>query len=123
MKKFLFIGLVLASGLTSAEWVQISENDDANIYIDLSTLRKNGNLRTVWQLHDQKKRSEDGTLSSRISWEYDCQSERVRIVSATSHPEAMAKGKKLYTVYKASEWRDIAPKTMGYNGLKAVCAE
>ena len=34
-----------------------------------------------------------------------------------------AKGKKLYSVYKASDWRDIAPKTMGYNGLKAVCAE
>ena len=121
MKKLLLIGLVFAAATASAEWVQISENDEANIYIDLSTLRKNGNLRTVWQLHDQKKRGEDGTMSTRISWEYDCQSERVRIISATSHPEAMGKGKKLFTVYKASDWRDIAPNTMGHNGLKAVC--
>lgn len=121
MKKWLFISLVFVAAAASAEWVQISENEEANVYIDLSTLHKDGNFRTVWQLHDQKKRNEDGTMSTRISWEYDCQNERVRILSATSHPEAMAKGKKLFTVYKASDWRDIAPNTMGHNGLKAVC--
>ena len=122
MKKLLFVCLVFASSAVFAEWAKLSENDETIVYIDLSTVRKDGNLRTVSQLHDDKKRGEDGVKSTRISWEYDCNSERVRIVSATSFPETMAGGKKLFSFYKTSEWRDIAPETAGYNGLKAVCA-
>lgn len=122
MKKLLFVCLVFASSAVFAEWANLSENDETIVYIDLSTVRKDGNLRTVSQLHDDKKRGEDGVKSTRISWEYDCNSERVRIVSATSFPETMAGGKKLFSFYKTSEWRDIAPETAGYNGLKAVCA-
>lgn len=123
MKKLLVICCLLAAGPASAEWVKMSENDDADVYIDATTIRKEGSLRTVWQLHDEKKRNRDGTMSSRIKWEYDCSGERVRMISATSHSGSMATGKKLYNVYKASEWRDIAPATMGQNGLKVVCAE
>ena len=122
MKKLLFVCLVFASSAVFAEWAKLSDNDETIVYIDLSTVRKDGNLRTVSQLHDDKKRGEDGVKSTRISWEYDCNSERVRIVSATSFPETMAGGKKLFSFYKTSEWRDIAPETAGYNGLKAVCA-
>ncbi|MBK7685728.1 MAG: hypothetical protein KA388_07660 [Rhodocyclaceae bacterium] len=122
MKKLLFVCLVFAAGAASAGWVKISENDETIVYIDLSTVRKDGNLRTVSQLHDEKKRSEDGVKSTRISWEYDCNNERVRIVAAASFPETMAGGKKLFSFYKTSEWRDIAPETAGFNGLKAVCA-
>jgi hypothetical protein len=123
MKKFLIACLLIVSGSAFADWIKLSDNDDATVYIDLTTLRKDGNLRTIWQLHDEVKPGSDGTLSSRIQWEYDCSGERVRMISATGHSGPKATGKKLYTVYKTTEWRDIAPETMGQNGLKAVCAK
>ena len=122
MKKLLFVCLLVATSSALAEWIKLSSNDDANVYIDPTTLRKDGNLRKVWQLNDEIKAGRDGTMSSRILWEYDCIGERVRMISATGHSGPMATGKKLYTVYKTSDWRDIAPETMGQNGLKVVCA-
>ena len=123
MKKLLCVCAVLTTNVASAGWVKMSENDDADVYIDATTIVKNGNLRQVWQLHDEIRRARDGTKSSRILWEYDCKGERVRMISATGHAGSMAAGKKLYNVYKASDWRDIAPETMGENGFKVVCAE
>ncbi|MBK9520503.1 MAG: hypothetical protein IPO13_02585 [Rhodocyclaceae bacterium] len=123
MKKILLVYLLIASNLAFADWIKLSDNDDATVYIDLTTLRKDGNLRTVWQLHDEMKASNDGTLSSRILWEYDCNGERVRMLSASGYSGPKATGKKLYTFYKTTEWRDIAPETMGQNGLKAVCTK
>lgn len=123
MKKCLFAYLLFAAGTALAEWTKMSENDDANVYIDRTTLRQDGNLRSVWQLHDEKKRGQDGTMSSRIRWEYDCMGERVRIISASNYSGSMGAGKKLYTVYEPSSWRDVAPGTMGHNGLKAVCVQ
>ena len=123
MKKLLIASLLFVASSASAGWVKMSENDDADVYIDATTITKEGNLRQVWQLHDEKKRNRDGTLSSRIKWEYDCAGERVRMITATSHSGSMASGKKLFNVYKPSEWRDIAPATMGQNGFKVVCTQ
>jgi hypothetical protein len=123
MKKFVLLCAVSFATSASATWVKMSENDDADVYIDATTIVKNGDFRQVWQLHDEIKRARDGTRSSRILWEYDCKGERVRMISATGHDGPMATGKKLYNVYKASDWRDIAPDTMGENGFKVVCTK
>ena len=52
MKK-IALALVLAavSGAALAEWVKLDESDQVHSYIDPATIRKDGNLRRVWEIH------------------------------------------------------------------------
>ena len=93
------------------------------LYIDPTTIRKDGNFRKVWQLNDLKERHKDGELSRRVRNEYDCKKERFRVLSFSTHSEPMANGMSLYqSSAESTEWNDIPPGTFAETVLKIVCA-
>jgi hypothetical protein len=106
-----------------AAWVNVGENEEAIVYIDPVTIRKNGNYRKVWELYDIKK-PDGGVMSRRGLWEYDCKEARVRLLSNSAHSEPMAGGKVLHKDDDdASTWGYIAPETFSAFNLKFVCTK
>ena len=63
-------------------------------------------------------------MSRRVLFEYDCKDERSRVLSFSTHSEAMAGGKALSTYSSGpSKWDYIAPGTSGQTNLRIVCAK
>ena len=53
-KTILMILLAVASSSPAAEWVKVSENETAAIYVDPATIGKAGDLVKMWRLLDFK---------------------------------------------------------------------
>ena len=122
MRLALTVLLMLATTVACAEWVRINETDTGVIYVDPTTIRKDGDLRTVWGLTNLKTRDSAGELSRRRLDEYDCKQERYRIVSISTHSEAMAMGRILTRDSDSSEWQYAAPGSVAGDLLGFVCA-
>ena len=123
MKKLLIAMVLIATGSAWAEWVKLGENKDANIYIDPASIRKDGNLRRVWQIQDLKQRNKDGEMSRRARREFDCKQERFRFLSLSSHSEPMAGGTTLFSEGEDAKWHDIPPDSVAEAMQKFVCAK
>ena len=123
MKKTI-VAVVLAamSGGVWAEWVKMSEIDEAVTYLDPATIRRDRSLRRVWELYDLKVRAKGGEMSRRAFSEYDCKEERFRMLSNTAHSGPMAAGETLSAWNTPGEWIYIAPGTLAEYALKYVCA-
>ena len=123
MKKLFLVSLMMLAGSAWAEWVLYSETDTSTFYYDPATIRKDGNMRRVWELSDLRKRHKDGEISRRYRAEYDCKNERTRILSFSLHSEPMAGGEVLKNFGEDKEWREIPPGTVVNTILKIVCAK
>jgi len=113
----------MLAGSAWAEWVLYSETDTSTFYYDPATIRKDGNMRRVWELSDLRKRHKDGEISRRYRAEYDCKNERTRILSFSLHSEPMAGGEVLKNFGEDKEWGEIPPGTVINTILKIVCAK
>lgn len=122
-KTILMILLAVVSIGAMAEWVKVSESDAAFFYIDLATIRRNGDFRRVWEMRDMKKIDKDGVMSVRALMEYDCNEERSRILSISEHSEPTLGGKVLLSSDDPSTWRYVAPGTVFESTLKVVCTK
>ena len=93
------------------------------MYIDRETIRKDGQLRRVWILHDDIKTDQYGAKSRRLRHEYDCKNERYRFLSYSSHSERWAQGNTLlFRTPENDPWTDSPPNTPVEDILKFVCA-
>jgi hypothetical protein len=106
-----------------AEWVKVRETKDATFYIDPATIRKDGNLRKIWEVKDFRERDTGGEMSVRFLSEYDCREERYRVLALSSHTEPMAKGHTVISGDDPSPWVTIPLDTLGKATLKRVCAK
>lgn len=124
MRIILCFLLSLVAAPAWAEWVKVSVAEDGSlsIYIDPASIRKDGNLRKVWQINARKQRDKDGAMSVRARHEYDCKEDRFRVLAASSHSEPMAGGDVLESADDPSTWFAIPPDTLSARVLKVVCA-
>ena len=122
MKKFVFVCLLFATGSAWADWVNVGKSADTTLFIDPTTIRKEGDFRKVWGIQDLKERDKDGEMSRRYREEYDCSGGRKRFLSATTHSELMGGGNTLATTNEPSPWSDIRPNSVADDILKTVCA-
>lgn len=123
IKTFLLL-LLFSTSPAWAEWVKVAETDRAIFYIDPATIRKEGNLRKAWEVHDFKTRQADGNMSDRLKNEYDCKNERNRLLAGSKHPESMGGGRTIFNQSEEStNWNHIPPGTAAATILKIVCAQ
>ena len=122
MKKLIFVSLMaMLTGSAWAEWVWYSGSNEASVFYDPATIRKDGNLRRVWTVANI--RYKDGENSYRARSEFDCKKERYRFLATSSHSEPMAGGNVLETTFEENKWREVAPDTFDQTMLKIVCAK
>ncbi len=104
--------------------MRVSENDVGTvIYVDPSTIRKNGNLRRYWVLHNYAKADKDGDLSVRGVVKTDCKEERRRDLQEDWFRGPMASGQRSGGSNRPSEWEYVAPGTSGESVMKFVCSQ
>ena len=119
-KTILMLMLAAMSTGAMAEWVKHIEIGQAVMYHDPATIRKDGNLRKVWEVQDLKQRT-DGAMSRRALVEYDCKEERYRILSISSHSDRMAGGYIIVSSDTTNDWEHVPPSSPAEALLKVVC--
>lgn len=103
--------LAMASSSALAEWAVVGTNDISSLYADPATMRKAGNVVTMWYLIDYKESQSyrDGKtyLSTKTQAEHDCKKVEWRQLSYAWHAGNMGAGK---VVTDGSELSDPAAK-------------
>lgn len=121
MRMLLCFLLAVVAAPAWAEWVKVDEVEEANVYIDPATIKRDGNLIRVWELNDFKKQGPKGARSVRVLTEYNCEKERSRVLSLTAFSKPMLGGKILESGDPVDFGGYIAPNTVGALILKRVC--
>lgn len=84
-------------------WVKVSENKAFVLYVDPVHTGRNATLRRVWELFDLKN-AHQGEASLKSLDEYDCTTQRYRILSASGHSGPMGTGAVLWNMQHAGRW-------------------
>ena len=121
--KSLFLALLFVSGSAFAEWRFIEESSLGDMYyIDPTTIRKDGNLRTMWIKAEFKIREKDGAISTREKLEIDCKKEAVRMLASASFADPNLMGQVIESMdYPNRPFRAIAPATINDTLMQRVC--
>jgi hypothetical protein len=123
MKKLFLVCLMMLAGSAWAEWVTIGDYGEVTFYFDPATIRKDRNMRRVWEIQDLNERIKSGAMSLRMRVEYDCKQERFRYLEISSHSEPMAFGRVLELDGEDENWGEIAPNTAVDRMLQIVCSK
>jgi hypothetical protein len=79
-----------------SEWVVFEATPEATIYIDPSTIRREGDRAEMWALIDYKTPQPDKTgkqvLSDKLQYQYDCKARQLSIIATSAHAGPMASG-------------------------------
>jgi len=124
MKKLFIVGLMMLAGSAWAEWTQTTKNRDGDdIYLDYSTIKKDGDNRKVWALLNLKKTK--GKIKSELMLEeYDCKNEQAQFLYISTHSAPMGKGKLIDVhEYKEPDWGQIPPNSPFKDILDIVCSK
>ena len=105
MMKKMNLGILLAAmtlGIASckpapvSEWVVFEAAPDATIYVDPSTIRREGDRAEMWVLIDYASPQPDKTgkqvMSDKLQYQYDCSGKQLSIVATSAHAGPMASG-------------------------------
>jgi hypothetical protein len=121
-----FTLLILNSSVAYAEWVKVSDSDDAGktVYVDPTTIRRNSNLVKMWQFFDYKTVQTVGGvrfLSNKEEWEFDCVEERSRSLGLKEFSGNMGSGTVVFTNSQVGKWLPVVPGSIGHTVWKIAC--
>jgi Surface-adhesin protein E len=123
MKRLLFALTALTISVPAAAgWVQFMKFSTSIVYIDSTSVRKEGDTRTAMVLVDMNQKEPDGVQSKLGRSEIDCQALRMRIHDLTGFPGNMASGDPVYAFSGSTDWMPIPPDSALGNTLKLVCS-
>jgi hypothetical protein len=121
------------SSNAAAKWVEVSSSPEKGValYADPATIRKSGNMATMWELMDSKTAGEgpgpgNKFIHSLVSQaEYDCKDERIRFLDFIGFSENMGKGELIESEIKPiSNWMLILPEDITYKKMwKLACGK
>ena len=126
-KLVLFTSLAALSFHSSAEWVKVAStfNDDAVFYISSESIKRTGShTRSAWEVVNHPNHSRKGYLSAKVQQEYDCKSNKVRMLSASSHSELFGKGKTLTVAEKVPlPWQTLPEDSVATLTRDYICSQ
>jgi len=130
MKKLLLtLMLTVMSSSAMAEWVEVGEDDEdtLTIYVDPTTIRKNGNNVKMWILSDYKKAQELPFLplymSTKFQSEFNCKEEQTKALYASYHAKNMGRGKVIYNDNNPEDWSPVSPDAIDRDLWKFACGK
>jgi hypothetical protein len=97
MKKlllFLILTFIFLISPVYAEWMMLSTADEGevSIYVDLNTIRRNGNTVLIWTLQDFKQ-ERMGESSMKVRMKFDCKEETSQVIHLVGYSKNMGSGK------------------------------
>jgi hypothetical protein len=125
LQSILLIIGILCSSASIAQWSTIDINDQYSVFVDKTTIKRNGNIVQMWELKDFRSAqlgiNEDSYLSSKIHSEYDCLESNKRILTFVHFTENMGKGRVLNKVIYIDKWSPIANDKIIEKQWKVAC--
>lgn len=125
-KVFLMMLLTVMSNSAMAEWKDVGSNENTTIYVDPATVRRAGNMATMWHMTDFKTARRDmgeKYLSAKDQNEYDCKEMKSRRRAYSQHSENMGKGKVVYSDTYIGKWKSVPPDSGIEILLKFACVK
>jgi hypothetical protein len=118
--------LVLNSAPAYAEWIMVSDSDEAGktVYVDPNTIRRNSNLVKMWQFYDYKTVQTLGSirfLTAKEQWEFDCAEGRSRVVARKEFSGNMGSGTMVSTNSQVGKWLPVIPGSIGHTVWEVAC--
>jgi hypothetical protein len=107
-----------------AEWLLVDGNEQAKVYVDSETMKRNGDWVSVWGMDDLRTAHTRGFrkfLSTRAQEEHDCTKERFRLLALEYFSGNMGSGESLYKTSGESDWAAIPRGTLAQSVWKFVC--
>lgn len=122
--------LVLSSGSVHAEWVAVEKDylspGRQTVYIDPDSIRREGNLVTLWQLVDFKwmegsARGPARFMSTKTYKQFDCAGKRVRLLAFTEFSHSMGTGTPVDGHVDSGHWMPVEPNSMNHALWEVAC--
>lgn len=119
----LLLATLIATTMTGAyaqnkvaepNWVQVGATDDATYSIDKNSLKRDGDMVTVWEsIYMPKKK-----ITAKIFREYDCKEKRQKILSETIYNKD---GENFSRPIKEVQWQYVVRESVGEQLMIHVC--
>ena len=127
----LFTLLFLSAVPAYAEWVPVEKNNESagrlTVYVDPNTIRREGNLVTLWQLIDFKTmqggRSPSRFSSTKTQKQFDCAEARTRLLRATDFWGHMGTGEPAEAYIEKDNWIRVEPDSMNQALWEVACGK
>ena len=130
MRKAVFLLLAAASSGALADWSKWEMVDRTAafiVYADTATIRKSGNIASMWDLSDA--RTDQGLAAVKTSRsfkserEYDCDKQQLRLLYISWHSGNMGEGTIIGSDAKAGSWQPALFGTIGERLWKIACGK
>ena len=120
--------LFLNSVPAYAEWVAVEETPGLRtVYVDPDTIRREGNLVTLWLLMDfkwmQGNRSPSRFLSTKTQKQYDCAEKRLRLLAFTEFSRNMGTGIPADGYVDKGNWVRVEPDSISQALWEVACGK
>jgi hypothetical protein len=118
------LAFIFIANPVAADWIKVEATSDGDVYyIDLTTIRKQGSRRKVWELIDLSEPGPKGERSMRIYSEYDCKDTTKRILTFSEHSSSKANGRVIDDNYgiRPSDFSAIPPQTVAETVKSILC--
>lgn len=132
-KIILMLVLAVVSSGAMAEWVDYGgdRENTFKIYINPSTLRKNGTNRKIWTMFDYKSVQiasklspllpNENYLTEETQFEFSCSEEQVRTLTLILFSGNMGQGEVVYQNANKAAWMAISPDSINEALAKYAC--
>lgn len=115
-KVLMAAALALFGSVANAAWVDVGATDSVTAYVDPATIKRSGNVVTMWDVLDYKKAQEipsgKSFQSVRAQTEYSCTDKNLRPLAASAHTDKLAGGGTVHAVSEPGRWRPVAPGSL-----------
>jgi hypothetical protein len=129
---FPIIFLLLSTVPAYAEWVAVEKDyllpGLQTVYIDPNSIRREGNVVTVWQLIDFKwmqgnPRGPTRFLSTKTQKQFDCADKRLRLLAFTEFSLGMGTGIPRDGYVGKDNWLPVEAESMSHALWEVVCGK
>ncbi len=124
--------LFLSTVPAYAEWVAVEKDyllpGLQTLYVDPETIRREGNLVTMWQLIDftwmqGNPRGPTRFLSTKTHKEFDCAETRLRLLAFTEFSRRMATGIPADGYVDKDNWQQVEPESINHALWEVACGK
>src|SRR5258705_6411097 len=109
-----------------AEWDVFEATPEATIYVDPSSIHKEGDRAEMWALIDYKEPQPDKTgkrvSSDKLRYQYDCKAKQFSITATSAHAGPMASGETINVNPDPPQVTPVPPGTMAERMWERACA-
>ena len=117
----LFLLFLFYPFFASADWIRLFSINKGDLYIDSSSIMRDGKKISYHQLVDYNNIQPKGIMSFKTYSEVDCSNLQVRDISYKLFKKKMGKGKNYYTGTPKKNWKFYKEGTSAHLLNKMLC--